>query len=86
MGNYHDSHAAAGSFKQGWIDLAKNQEYYRKTKETKSHIPFTGQMTDTEIWKEMVLASGRENILTKDHRLSSKALKKIANKFLITQE
>ena len=77
MGNYHDSHAAAGSFKQGWIDLAKNQEYYRKTKETKSHIPFTGQMTDTEIWKEMVLASGRENILTKDHRLSSKALKKL---------
>ena len=75
MGNYYDAHTINGSFKLGWIDTTKNVEYYRKTKETKRHEQFTGQATNTVVEKESVLLIGEENILTKDHRLTAKALK-----------
>ena len=46
-----------------------------KTKETKRHEQFTGQATNTVVEKESVLLIGEENVLTKDHRLTAKALK-----------
>ena len=75
MGNYYDAHSVSGSFKLGWIDTTKNCEYYKHTRETKKHTPFTGQLTNTLIEKECVLIAGKEHILTKDNRLTSKALK-----------
>ena len=74
MGNYHNNYVS-GSFKLGWIDTTKNCEYYKNTKETKKHVPYTGQMSDTIVTKKCVLLSGRDNILTKDNKLTSKAFK-----------
>ena len=75
MGNYYDAHSISGSFKLGWIDTTKNCEYYRNSRETKRHEPFTGQMSSTVVTKECVLLAGRDNILTKDNRLTAHALK-----------
>ena len=75
MGNYKNSHTISGSFKLGWIDTTKNCEYYKNTKETKTHTPFTGQLSETIVTKQSVLLAGRENILTKENRLTSRALK-----------
>ena len=77
MGSYHQNFSAHlnGSFKLGWIDTTKNCEYYKNTKETKRHTVFTGQMTNTTVQRQCVLLTGRDNVLTKDNRLTSKALK-----------
>ena len=75
MGNYYDAHSVSGSFKLGWIDTTKNCEYYKNSKETKKHQPFTGQLSKTVVETDSVLLAGRDNVLTDKNRLTSRALK-----------
>ena len=74
MGNFADSSSPQGSFRLGWVDTSKNQEYFREKRERHTHDMLTGQCTDTKIHVSEVIMAGRNKILTKDHKFTRKAV------------